>query len=160
MSFPLDTGIALTLLSAISSVLFLLVLYLLWQLVKVKRWYKALAEGNEGESISVILDHHMKNMDEIKSKVKGIEDRVAAIERESPSLLKHVGIVRYNPFKETGGDHSFSLVIADDTGKGIVVSSLHSRERTRIYAKKLIGWQSNRPLTEEEEEAIENARSS
>ncbi len=160
MNFPLDTGVALALLSAVSFVLLLLVLILWWKLMSVKKWYEALAEGNEGKSIGTVLDHHMKNMDEIKSRLKDAESRISRLERESPSLLKHVGIVRYNPFKETGGDHSFSLVIADDTGKGVVVSSLHSRDRTRIYAKKLIGWESVRPLTEEEEQAIRDARSS
>jgi len=160
VSFPFDTGVTLTLLSTISLVLLLLVLILWWKLMRVKRWYEALADGNEGKSISAILDHHMKNMDEIKSRLKDAEARIDLLERESPSLLKHVGIVRYNPFRETGGDHSFSLVIADDAGNGVVVSSLHSRERTRIYAKKLIGWESVRPLSEEEEQAIRDARSS
>jgi hypothetical protein len=160
VNFPLNTDTAILLLSAVSLVLLILIAFLLWQLVQVKKWYKALADGNEGESITSILDHYLKVMEEIKSNLKGVDQRVTALERESPSLLKHVEVVRYNPFKETGGDHSFSLVIADDTGKWVVVSSLHSRDTTRIYAKKLIGWESTRPLTDEESQAIRAARGS
>lgn len=72
--------------------------------------------------------------------------------------LQKVGLVRFNPFRDTGGDHSFTLAVLDGAKTGLVISSLHSRDNTRIYAKpikegKAIGYQ----LSQEENEAIKKA---
>ena len=75
--------------------------------------------------------------------------------------LKHsmqwMGIVRFNPFRETGGAQSFALAIVDGHGNGVVLSSLHSRENTRVYAKALHNWESQHTLTDEEKQAIARA---
>jgi hypothetical protein len=67
-------------------------------------------------------------------------------------------MVRFNPFRETGGDQSFALAMADADGNGAVISSLHSRDATRIYAKPLTAWQSSYPLTDEEQTAIQRSQ--
>ena len=48
--------------------------------------------------------------------------------------------------------------LLDEGGNGVVISSLHSREVTRVYAKPLVAWQTNYPLTDEEQQAIARAR--
>jgi hypothetical protein len=40
----------------------------------------------------------------------------------------------------------------------VLISSLHSRDVTRVYGKPLAGWASPYPLTEEEQQAIQKAR--
>jgi hypothetical protein len=49
--------------------------------------------------------------------------------------------------------------MTDQDGSGVVISSLHSRDVTRVYGKPLAGWASPYPLTEEEQQAIKKARS-
>lgn len=44
---------------------------------------------------------------------------------------------RYNPFDEVGGDQSFILCLLDNTNSGVIITSLHSRDSTRIYAKAI-----------------------
>jgi len=39
----------------------------------------------------------------------------------------------------------------------VIISSLHSRDVTRVYAKPLVGWESSYQLTDEEQQAIRRA---
>ncbi len=80
------------------------------------------------------------------------------IERTLLRTVQGVGMVRYSAFEDTGGDQSFSLALVDGQGDGIVLSALYGREETRVYAKPVESWASNRSLTGEEEEALREAR--
>ena len=80
------------------------------------------------------------------------------MEQASCDHIQHLGFMRFNPFRETGGDQSFVLALADGHGNGTVISTLHNRELTRVYAKPLAAWQSTYPLTDEEQQTIEKAR--
>ena len=69
-----------------------------------------------------------------------------------------MGLVRFNPFPDTGGNQSFALALLDESDDGFVVSSLHSRTGTRIYAKAVVGGKADTSLSTEENEAIDQAR--
>lgn len=74
------------------------------------------------------------------------------------SHLQKMGFVRFNPFNDTGGDQSFCLAILNGHDTGIVISSLHSREQTRIYAKRIVaGKTEGVELSREEAEALNRA---
>jgi hypothetical protein len=81
-------------------------------------------------------------------------DHVAAV---LPSALRHVGLVRFSPFRDTGGDQSFTLALLDGEGDGVVVTALHSRTDSRLYAKPIQRYQSSYALTPEERDAIKRA---
>jgi hypothetical protein len=66
-------------------------------------------------------------------------------------------MVRYNPFRETGGDQSFSMALMDLKNNGIVITSIHGREVDRIYAKEIIEGKSKHNLSAEEIQAIKEA---
>jgi hypothetical protein len=72
--------------------------------------------------------------------------------------LQHVGVVRFNPYHDTGGDYSFAVAILDAGGNGVVLSGLYHRDRCRVYAKPVSAWASTYTLTDEELEAIDQAR--
>jgi hypothetical protein len=68
--------------------------------------------------------------------------------------------LRFNPFQGEGigGNQSFSSVLVDEEGDGVVITSMHARERTNMFAKPLKNWVSEYQLSEEEEQAVEQAR--
>jgi hypothetical protein len=74
------------------------------------------------------------------------------------SALQNVGVVRFNPYHDTGGDYSFAVALLDATGGGVVVTGLYHRDRCRVYAKPVLGWDSTYSLIDEEREAIARAR--
>lgn len=68
--------------------------------------------------------------------------------------LRYWRLVRFNPFSDTGGDHSFILTLLDDQKNGIILTSLHGRGVTRFYAKSVSGGQADQELSEEEKKAL------
>lgn len=86
------------------------------------------------------------------------EAALAELQRQAPSALQRVGVVRFNPFEDTGGDQSFALCIADAHGNGVVVSGLYRRNESRVFAKPLAAWISTYALSDEERQAIGRAR--
>jgi len=72
--------------------------------------------------------------------------------------IQKVGLYRYNPFDDLGGDQSFSLSILDQTNSGVILTSLHHRNFTRIYAKPVKnGEEDSITLSKEEKSAIVKA---
>jgi len=86
------------------------------------------------------------------------QDKTGEVAEETKSHLQKMGFVRFNPFSDTGGDQSFCLAILDGQDNGIVISSLHSREQTRVYAKEIVaGKPKGVELSKEEREALKKA---
>lgn len=75
-----------------------------------------------------------------------------------PHTIQGYGIIRYQAFPNVGGDQSFSLALVDSTGSGALITSLHGRNETRIYAKPLMQWRASYSLSNEEQEALSLAR--
>lgn len=66
-----------------------------------------------------------------------------------------IGLTKFNPFDDLGGEHSFILSMIDSNGSGVVITSLHSRDVTRVYAKPIKNGQGdNVSLSKEEKSAI------
>jgi hypothetical protein len=74
--------------------------------------------------------------------------------------IQKVGVVRFNPFRDTGGDQSFCICLLDAQDKGLIISSLFTREGAKVFTKPIEAGQSKYPLTEEEKEAIQIATKS
>jgi hypothetical protein len=103
-----------------------------------------------------ILARGEANTDEIKV----LGRRADLIEEDGKFHIQKVGLIRFNPFKELGGDHSFSLAILDSHDSGIIITSLHTRDRTRVYMKDVKKGKSGFDLSSEEKKALTNAQRS
>lgn len=87
-----------------------------------------------------------------------LKNRLSGVEKLQLKHIQRVELLRYNPYDETGGDQSFTLALLDDGGNGIVITSLHARSATRIFAKPVIGAKAvKHQFSEEERQAIEVA---
>lgn len=105
-----------------------------------------------------------KNFNEVLNYLENLEGNLGKLSEELENLKKEskfsvqkVGIVRFNPFKEVGGDQSFSAALLDGNDSGIVITSLYSRDGNRVYGKPIENEKSEYSLSEEEKEAIEKA---
>jgi hypothetical protein len=92
--------------------------------------------------------------------IKSIEKRIDLMEEKGKFHVQKVSLVRFNPFKELGGDHSFSLAMLDAHNSGVIITGLHTRERTRVYMKDIKKGESNVELSLEEKKALTNAQKS
>lgn len=71
------------------------------------------------------------------------------------SNLQKVSLLRYNPYGDTGGDQSFSICFLDGNLDGFLITSLHSRSGTRVYAKPIIKGKSEIELSKEESDVLQ-----
>jgi uncharacterized protein DUF4446 len=107
--------------------------------------------------LEAVVESAMKRLDELGRRVDGLGGRLPLVEEQGKRAVQHVGIVRFNPFEDTGGNQSFALALLDSQRDGFVVSSLHSRQNTRIYLKAITAGRSETALSDEESEALRKA---
>ncbi|MGV1005961.1 MAG: DUF4446 family protein [Candidatus Nanopelagicales bacterium] len=70
------------------------------------------------------------------------------------TALRHVAVVRYDAFGDVGGRLSYSVAILDDTGSGLILSTLSGKADVRTYVKTISGGQPDQALTPEEKQAV------
>lgn len=87
-----------------------------------------------------------------------VDKRLNFLESDGLNHVQKVGVVRFNPFSELGGDHSFCLAMLDGKDSGIVITGLHTRDRTRIYIKEIKKGKANLELSAEEKKALAQAK--
>jgi hypothetical protein len=144
-------------LAAAVAVLLVLVLLLARRVSSLSRRLAGLTRGSDGRSLEAVLDAHLERVHGVARDVDDLTNRTDALEAASRKAFSRVGLVRYNPFEETGGNQSFALALLDRDGDGWVLSSLHARSGTRVYAKAIAKGRSEAALSDEEAAAIRQA---
>ena len=97
-------------------------------------------------------------IDALPQDVLGLRQEVAALRAEARGALRHLAVVRYDAFDDMGGHLSWSLALLDDSGDGVVLTSIHGRSDARTYAKNVTAWRSEQQLSPEEQDAISGAK--
>ncbi len=140
-------------------------LFFLWLLVlsflffRFYFYYTKLIKNSKKDSIIQMLDDLHHEEQENKKTLEKLVAEYAKLEKEGLSHIQKVGLVRFNPFKDTGGDQSFILALIDAESTGVVISSLHTRTGTRWYAKGVVrGEGIEYALSEEEKKALKGAK--
>lgn len=129
---------------------------LAWVIVLHRKW-RTIFHGSSGDLDAAIRTVHALQ-DSLDKEHKDMSARVGAIETGLPQNIRRVGLVRYNPFSDAGGDQSFALALLTEDKDGIVLSSLYGREMNRVYAKPIEKGVSKYQLSDEEKQAIQNAK--
>ncbi|HET91933.1 MAG TPA: DUF4446 family protein [Chloroflexi bacterium] len=130
------------------------------QLRKLRAHYESLftGEGKEDANTAVALANLSARLGETTARTERLVARIEEVDAALAHTVQGIGLVRFRAFQDTGGDQSFALALADGEGNGVVVSALYGRGATRVYAKPVQGWLSPKPLGEEEEQALVEAR--
>jgi len=144
-------------LGIVALILFLLVTWQARRIGRVGRRLDGLTRGEDGTSLAAVLDAHLDKVFALAREVDELNVRTAVAESNLRRSFQRVGLVRFNPFEDTGGNQSFALALLDANGDGLVLSSLHSRSGTRVYAKAVTGGRSEAALSEEETRAVREA---
>jgi hypothetical protein len=128
---------------------------------KLKKKNEELFLGNNAKNLEELITGQAKSLKTLDKDIQELYNISNQINNLSFKSLHKVGVIRFNPFKDLGGDQSFSIALLNGKNDGFVLSSLHTREGTRIYSKAITsGISEKHPLTGEEEEAIKIALAS
>jgi hypothetical protein len=114
----------------------------------------------EVTDLKKVFEKVLTRGDENTKDIKTLNEKLNILEDDSKTHIQKVGLVRFNPFKELGGDHSFSLAILDAHDSGIIITGLHTRDRTRVYLKDIKKGRSEFELSDEERKALASAQKS
>jgi hypothetical protein len=135
----------------------LLVLGVVWLLIRTGRLARrldSLTRGAAGDSLEHTLSRHLDRVDAVVQAIDELEARAAVMEGMQRRTFQRVGLVRFNPFEDTGGNQSFAIALLDAVGDGFVISSLHARAGTRVYAKAIANGRPETQVSKEEQEAL------
>ncbi|MBI4709018.1 MAG: DUF4446 family protein [Candidatus Portnoybacteria bacterium] len=135
------------------------VAYLQWQLWQMGKKIKLLLGGSKAADLEGVIFEQIKRLRQTEKGLKEINKFAQYLDKMAQKSIQKVGVVRFNPFKEsgTGSDQSFSIALLDPNNNGFTISGLFTREGTRLYVKPILAGESKYPLSNEEREAIGTA---
>lgn len=134
--------------------LFALSAILIWISTRFRRLTFDVKKGNLIKVLDKVLEQEARNSRGLAQLAKEIKK----LDEESTLHVQKVGLVRFNPFDEIGGDHSFALALLNGKGTGVILTGLHTRERTRVYIKYVERGKSKYALSNEEKKALARAQ--
>jgi hypothetical protein len=132
----------------------ILSVYSTWQslrLAKIKKTFFTGTTGIDLESVILLLKEESK---ESQDRQDALEQVLIQLQKTLSLAVQKVGLVRFNPFSDGGGNFSFSLAMLDAQNTGVVVTSMYGREQNRIYTKKIENGKCESQLTDEEQQAV------
>ncbi len=135
------------------------ILLFVW-IIRLEIKLKKLMSGKSGKSLEDTIISMKDEISQLKTFEKKSVSYFKNIEMRLQRSIQAVKTIRFNPFKGTGdgGNQSFSTSFLNENGNGVVVSSLHSRDRVSIFSKPLEKFKSQFELTEEEKEVVEESK--
>ena len=133
---------------------------LLVGIFQLKKKVKIFLKGKKVKDLEEVISEQLKRMKGLEEEIKRLDQWNKNLQSICDISITKVGIVRFNPFKDTGGDQSFVIAMLDSNNNGLVLSSLYTREGTRVYSKPIEKGVSNYNLSREEVDAIKKAISS
>ena len=152
-------GLSIPLIMAVLGVVFLWLVSLSFLLWRSLSGFKKATQGTKTKDIVSVLGKINKDLDLKTDQLTDLEKGLSKLSKSNLANIQKIGLVRFNPFTGTGGNQSFCLSLLDGDSSGLVISSLHSRENTRIYAKPVKkGKAAGYELSKEEEQVIKDAR--
>jgi hypothetical protein len=156
----IQNNLGISVIGAVAVIVLLLAwnVFLQVNVIRIKKNQEQLFSGKSGVDLEKIILEHGHNLKELDKDIQdlyGISNKINDLANRS---VHKVGVIRFNPFKDLGGDQSFSIALLDGQSSGVVISGLHTREGNRVYAKPVEkGKAVKHPLTDEENEAIKMA---
>lgn len=122
------------------------------------RHYRRLVKGVGRENLQKLMDKILKQLKEREVAGKEAKELLEVLEKKGEQGYQQMGLVRFNPFAEMGGNQSFSFALLDGDDSGFLITSLHGRSLTRLYIKRVKqGKAVDGKLSKEEELAVKQA---
>jgi len=129
-------------------------LLLAFRLVALEFRLRKFFAGKRAKDLEGVMAEISEKLEKINALNEETEKYLKTVEERLQNSIQKVGMVRFNPFENSGSNQSFAIALLDEKGNGVVISSLYSREKVNVYAKPISGRQSEYALSKEEKEAI------
>ena len=127
-------------------------------IVKTEKRLKKFFLGKKAKDLENTIVIFEEDISKIKSAKEKTEQEIININQKLKKSIRGLETLRFNPFADQGSNQSFTIGMLNETGDGVVLSSLYSRDRMSIFAKPIKNNQSEYELTKEEKEILAKAK--
>jgi len=129
---------------------------LLFRLRKLRKDLSTLFAGKSGADLEEIVMKQREGLTALDEEIRKLYKIAEQLYRLGNESIHKTELLRFNPFKEVGGNQSFAVALLNGKNTGFVISSIHTREGTRVYAKPVENGAEAKeyPLSEEEKHVI------
>jgi hypothetical protein len=154
----MDTQTITYIAAGVAALSLLTSIWIIIRLTKLDRIRREFLSSDMDKDLEQVLVEQNRTITKLRSDLSDLNGHLTDLTIINKLNLSKIGFVRYNPFDDSGGNISFAVALLNSHGDGVVISSLHGREGTRVYSKQVQALKSESKLTEEEVTAIENAK--
>lgn len=132
-----------------------IVLIAMWvKLNRLRKTYVKMMDSMNVTNLEQVLIQLRETIESTAEKSEAQQNRLNAVEAAMKKMQSRVGITRYDAFGDLSSNLSFSIALLSEQQDGVVLTGIHNRDETHMYAKPIAGGQSEYRLTPEEKEAI------
>jgi len=142
---------------AIGIIAIIFSLFVFLQHRKTEKRLRAFMSGKDGKALESVLIEHGESLTKIGANLDELLKASEYLHHAIQNSLRKVAFERYNPYPGVGGNQSFTLVLLDAFNSGVVITSMHNRDATRVYAKAINKGSALQNLSEEEARVLKNA---
>ncbi|MBI3485975.1 DUF4446 family protein [Candidatus Daviesbacteria bacterium] len=142
---------------ALGFILLIWVIVLSFLIWKEWQFLKQLFPKSETGDFKLKLEEILNLLSEQNRREQILNRNIREVAKEGLRHTQKVGLLRYNPYKDVGGDQSFTLAILNGLGTGFIMTSLHTRVGTRIYTKPVLEGICELQLSVEEKQVLKQA---
>ncbi|KGK89408.1 hypothetical protein DP73_10190 [Desulfosporosinus sp. HMP52] len=139
---------------AFLTVILIITISLYSKMKKFQASYISLQTFMNGQKMDILLDKYIQKVTDLEQNLEKCNERLDPIEIKLRASIDRAEIQRFRAFEDVGSDLSFAVAFLNQEGDGLVLSSIHSREEARIYAKPISGGQSQYSLSDEEKDVV------
>ncbi len=122
---------------------------------------RRLTRGSNGKNLESHIAQIVKNYELVKDEQEATAAKLTDVNTRLSNSVQGIGLVRFNPFAGSGDSKpSFALALLSEDGDGVIVSTLHARDRVTLFSKQIIKFSPESEITDEEKQALDIAQDS
>ncbi len=137
--------------------IFILMILVIIQIVntsKLKKKYTKFMQGKDAKSLELDMIGLYEDNKFLKVSIEKNKGDITELYKKFELAFQKIGLVKYDAFREMGGQLSFSLVLLNENNSGFILNSVHSTEGCYSYTKEITNGECNITLGEEEKQAL------
>lgn len=138
--------------------LIICVIVLLITTFSLNRKLSSFTRGENGKSLEDVIKKYLDEVDNLKKHDELISQHALDLETRLSQCVRNISISRFKAFESGSTNQSFSISLVNEKGDGVVITSLHNRDRVSTFAKPITKYESTQELTDEEQQVLHDSK--
>lgn len=156
--FGIDIGYVILGMVGVLLVILIMLIVTMAKNSGLRKKYKIFMDGEDGKNLEKAILDKFAAIDKLEDNVNEIYGNIKAINNQLITAYQKIGLVKYDAFHEIGGKLSFVLVLLTAENDGFILNSMHSKEGCYTYTKEVVKGEVSIVLSEEEQQALDEAK--